>query len=517
MNFRSAAVSTTFILALAATTVPVCASAPQAERPSEATTAPIDAVISALITPSGLADPALTSLYVGRPGPLFTTAQGLSPRGERVARVMTEAAAYGLDENTYAFPPVGPSSTPDQQAARELTVAKAVLAYARDARGGRIPDPSRVSSSLDMKPHLPERRAVLDAIAAADDAGAALLAFHPQHAGFKALRVAYGAERAAGVPTERLLRLQVNLERWRWMPADLGAFHVWNNVPEQITRVIKDSDVIHTERIVVGKPGHSTPVMSADMLYVMFHPSWGVPNGIKTNEIGPQLRRASARNETLFDSLGFGGAAPGRASAILARHQLRAFHNGKEVNADQVDWRSADVRQFTFTQPPSNKNVLGVVKFRFPNKYDVYMHDTQDRHLFTHPVRAYSHGCMRVQNPVRFAAVLLGHDKGWSEEKVQAFVPGGRSADITLTTPIPVHLTYFTASVDESGKVQMHGDIYGSDARIASALAGKPVALAAAVKLAAQPTTASRSIRTATGATRVGVPAWSPWPALSAN
>ena len=128
-------------------------------------------------------------------------------------------------------------------------------------------------------------------------------------------------------------------------------------------------------------------------------------------------------------------------------------------------------------------------------------------------VRAYSHGCMRVQNPVKFAGVLLGHDKGWSQEKVDAFVPGGRSADITLTTPIPVHLTYFTASADESGKLTLHGDIYGMDSRVASAIAGKPVALAAAkVSYQAAP---ARPARVGSAAREGHV--WTPATGLSSN
>ena len=119
---------------------------------------------------------------------------------------------------------------------------------------------------------------------------------------------------------------------------------------------------------------------------------------------------------------------------------------------------------------------LGVVKFRFPNKHDVYMHDTPERHLFNSGVRAFSHGCMRVQNPVRFAEVLLEHDKGWSADKVRSLVP--HSNEVKLTTQIPVHNVYFTAVADETGKVRTAGDLYGSDSRVASALEGRSIAVA---------------------------------------
>jgi murein L,D-transpeptidase YcbB/YkuD len=137
--------------------------------------------------------------------------------------------------------------------------------------------------------------------------------------------------------------------------------------------------------------------------------------------------------------------------------------------------------------------VLGIVKFRFPNKHDVYMHDTPERHLFSGSIRAFSHGCMRVQNPVKLAEVLLAHDKGWSTEQVQEYVRHG--GEIKLTTPIPVHVTYFTAVVDDAGKTHYRSDIYGLDSRIASKLEGQSVTLAtagidkpeAAEKTAAEP------------------------------
>jgi murein L,D-transpeptidase YcbB/YkuD len=131
------------------------------------------------------------------------------------------------------------------------------------------------------------------------------------------------------------------------------------------------------------------------------------------------------------------------------------------------------MRSFDFVQPPGPRNVLGIVKFRFPNKHDVYMHDTPERHLFGGAVRAFSHGCMRVQNPVKLAEVILARDRGFTASDVQGYVR--RGGEIKLTTPIPVHITYFTAVVDDDGKVQYFGDIYGLDSRVASALEGRQV------------------------------------------
>ena len=227
------------------------------------------------------------------------------------------------------------------------------------------------------------------------------------------------------------------------MPPNLGPFYVWDSVPEQMTTVYKDGKPVLTEKIVVGKPSSPTPIFSADMLLVIFHPSWGVPPGMKVHELLPQLK--SAGGGWFF--------CGGGASSVLKAHDLILSRGGQPVNPDSVNWNNVDIRTYDFTQPPGPKNLLGIVKFRFPNKHDVYMHDTPERHLFNGPSRTFSHGCMRVQNPVRLAEVLLAHDKGWGTEKVAEYVR--RGGEIKLTTPIPVHVGYFTAIVDDERQGQL--------------------------------------------------------------
>ena len=266
-------------------------------------------------------------------------------------------------------------------------------------------------------------------------------------------------------------RILVNMERWRWLPEDLGAFHVWDNVPEYRMRVMKDSQVIHAESIIVGKPSTPTPIFSADMKFVIFHPNWGVPDGIKMNELAPSLRASS--NNSFFN---WGGS---EAPAVLRRHNLKVSYNGRPVDASKVDWSTADIRQYQFIQPPSASNVLGVVKFRFPNKHDVYMHDTPERSLFSRADKAFSHGCMRVHNPQKLAEVLLAEDQNWTPAQVRSAIAGSATQDVTLAKRIPVHVTYFTAIVEDDGKLRTFGDIYGHDSHIASALEGKSVKLIA--------------------------------------
>lgn len=265
----------------------------------------------------------------------------------------------------------------------------------------------------------------------------------------------------------KIERILINMERWRWVPADLGELYVWDNVPEFLTRIVKSNKVIHTDEIIVGQPSWPTPVFSADMKTVVFRPSWGVPDGIKMKELAPLLRKSSGAG--FFGIFGGGYSA----QAVLDAYDLRAFANGRQVDPNSIDWANTDIRRFSFQQPPGPKNVLGDVKFLFPNSHDVYMHDTPERNLFGKSFRALSHGCMRVHEPRRLAEVLLAEDKGWSAAKVGAMFSSG--GEVALEKHIPVHITYMTARVDDNGQLQTYGDFYGLDSRTAAALTGKSI------------------------------------------
>jgi murein L,D-transpeptidase YcbB/YkuD len=263
-------------------------------------------------------------------------------------------------------------------------------------------------------------------------------------------------------------RIIANMERWRWMPEDLGEFYVWDNIPEFMTRVVKNGQQIHQARIVVGRPDTQTALFSANMRYIVFGPEWGVPDSIKVKEILPYLRPSSDGG-----FFGFGGTD----TRVLEKHNLRVSYNGQPVDASQIDWSQVDIRRYTFIQPSGQGNVLGAIKFRFPNKHDIYMHDTPQRELFEKTVRAYSHGCIRTHNPGRLAEILLEEDKGWSAARVRDLLAKGGNNEVTLTKQIPVHITYFTMMVGDDGRVQSFGDIYGHDHRVTMALAGRPLPL----------------------------------------
>ncbi len=267
-------------------------------------------------------------------------------------------------------------------------------------------------------------------------------------------------------------RLIVNMERWRWMPEDMGEFHVWDNVPEYQTRVVKNGQVVHQAKIIVGRVETQTTIFSANMRYVIFGPGVGRA-GLHQGQGAPALSAAVLR-----------AAASSASAAARHRHArpgeaqpARQPTTAGPSMPSQIDWSTVDIKKYNFIQPAGPGNVLGAVKFRFPNKHDIYMHDTPQRELFEKTVRTFSHGCIRVHNPGRLAEVLLEEDKGWSAARVREMMAKGGNVEVTLTKQIPVHITYFTMVAGEDGQVRSFGDVYGHDRRVAAALAGRPMPL----------------------------------------
>jgi murein L,D-transpeptidase YcbB/YkuD len=423
---------------------------------------------------------ALAAFYESRQAPVWVEAQGFTAKARRVTAEIARADDWGLNASQFALPSAPePGSPPAVLAEAELKLMQAVLKYARHARGGRM-DPTDLSYYIDRAPPLLAPEAVLEGIASADAPEAYLRKLHPQHPQFEKLRQAYLSLRKGGsaepapvsegtaapqkdkrrpqaqaAAPERITaqRVLINMEQWRWMPENLGRMYVWANIPEFMLRVVKDGAVVHAERIVAGKPDTQTPIFSDEMETIVFHPFWGVPDSIKVKELLPGLARGSA---------------------VLEKNGLRVQYRGRDIDPSSVDWTAVDIRNFHIYQPPGGANVLGVVKFLFPNKHQVYMHDTPTKNLFNATQRSFSHGCMRVRNPLRLAEVLLAEDKGWDARKVAALVDNGpKNNEIGLARKIPVHVTYFTVWVDDDGKLNARPDVYGHERLIQMGLEGK--------------------------------------------
>jgi murein L,D-transpeptidase YcbB/YkuD len=250
---------------------------------------------------------------------------------------------------------------------------------------------------------------------------------------------------------DHVATILANMEKWRWVPRHLGTFYVRVNIPDFSLDVYQDDAVVHSTRLVVGKVNNQTPIFSDEMEHIIVNPAWNVPASIALKEMLPTLRRS-------------GGSVRGYEFYAKIRGRFRP------VNPRFINWRTVDMDDIQIRQPPGERNALGAIKFMFPNRYAVYLHDTPSKALFAREQRAFSHGCMRVMDPMEFADVILAHEpNGWNAARLKNLI-GGPERKVDLPVHIPVHITYFTAWVDEAGSLQVRDDIYGHDGRITAAL-----------------------------------------------
>ncbi len=443
------------------------------EEPSPKTTvAPAEAetlrnALSSL--PAGASDEerneraALVSFYESRAyAPLWTApGAGYTPKASALEAEIKRSRDWGLDPRDFPLPAgLGAESaaarSPQDLAAAEVKISLAALKYGRYARGGRIINPSeQLSSYLDRRPQLMKPQAILDGLAAADQVDAYLRGLHPKHPQFERLRQKYlalAARKREGAEAKRLL---ANMEEWRWMPEDMGDVYVWNNIPEYTQRVMKDGLVVRKEAIVTGQMDKQTPIFSRQLRKITFRPTWIVPDSIKVRELLPNLIR--------------GGS-------LMREWGLEVLRDGEPINWRKVDWSATDIRNFEVIQPNGPKSVMGKVKFSFPSQHTVFMHDAleRDKWMFRVSKRTYSHGCMRVQNPIGLAEIILREDKGWDTAKTrESLNKGGNNNEIPIEHKVMVHMTYFTALVDDDGKLHTFPDVYGHERRITLALEGK--------------------------------------------
>jgi murein L,D-transpeptidase YcbB/YkuD len=450
---------------------------PQTEAAAPAPAAdPVIASIRSKLADAALrkgADPAdlaaLDAFYAERSGPpVWVTPMGFSARAQAAIDEIGKADDWGLQASAFQLPPAGTlPKTADEQAVAEIKLQLAVLKYARFARGGRV-NPASLSKILDLDPPLRDPKIVLAEISASPDPDVYLQSLHPKHEQFQNLRQALlkarGGDGASKPASERdIQKIVINMERWRWMPENLGKIYVQDNVPEYMLYVVKDGKVIHSDKIVVGLLRYATPVFSADMQSIVFNPEWTVPPTIVRENLMPNLRGGGW----------FGGGS------ILSEHGLKVKYNGRIVDAGSVNWGSVNMANIAFVQAPGPTNVLGKLKFVYPNKHMVYMHDTIKRGLFKPSMRAEGHNCIRMEKPSQLAEILLAEDKGWDTKKVQDLLAKGYDSAVNLDHPIPVHTTYFTAVADADGKVTSFADVYALDSKLAPIVSGKAIASAA--------------------------------------
>ena len=407
----------------------------------------------------------LVAFYAGRDhAPIWMGGDGLAQRTALLVDRLSRADEDGLDPYDY---PILPQNTGERSAERvaeaEITLSASAIAYARDARGARI-DLARLSKLITPRLDLPDPASVLRDLIGSTNPGDALALYNPQQAGYQLLKSKLVAmrEMTASITTSPSVRspsavhkpvrtttamvaqdpvmpfeLIANMERWRWVERDLGDRYIEVNLPEFMVHVVDHGVIVHTTRAIIGHPNTPTPLFSEKMQYLIVNPSWHVPYSIVKKEFLPKL----------------------------AEDPDYGAKSGYEItqNGDVV----------TVRQPPGEGNALGLVKFIFPNQHSVYLHDTSNRKLFANIDRAYSHGCVRVDDPFSLASVVL-NDPKYTIENLKSLIGKGEQL-IRLPQPLPVQLTYFTLVPDEHGDLHHLGDIYGYDQSVEAALGlGQP-------------------------------------------
>jgi murein L,D-transpeptidase YcbB/YkuD len=395
--------------------------------------------------------------------PLWVTASGLDAKARQIIEETEHADDWGLSRRDFTMPAAAAAKSgglkPQAMAAAEMEITFTALKYGRYARGGRIINPAeQLSTYIDRRPQLIKPAGILDGLAAAEDGAVYLRSLHPQHAQFEKLRQKYVASRSHKGTGENLeaRKILANMEQWRWMPADMGAVYIWNNVPEFMQRFVVDGEVVRLERIVAGELGKQTPVFSRPLRRLTFKPTWIVPDSIKVNELWPSLLKG------------------GRLMREWALEVTTK--DGKPVDWRKMDWTKTDIRDYDVIQPNGPKSVMGKFKFSFPNQHTVFMHDTlpRDKYMFNVAQRTYSHGCIRVRNPMELAELILKADKGWDAGHTRhMFDTTPLNHTIDMEKRVMVHVTYFTAMVDEHDKLHTFRDVYGHEKRILLGLEGK--------------------------------------------
>jgi murein L,D-transpeptidase YcbB/YkuD len=247
---------------------------------------------------------------------------------------------------------------------------------------------------------------------------------------------------------KRIEQIEINMERLKQMPEDMGKRYIVVNIAAFELAVVENGNAVMNMKVIVGKPYWYSPLFSAEMTYLVFNPSWYVPNSIAIKEILPKVKKEPD---------------------YLAKEGIRVFEKGKgyrkELDASAVDWAdvTADNFKYRFVQGPGIRNPLGKIKFVFPNKYNVYLHDTPAKVLFEKSSRAFSHGCIRIEKPAELAEYLLRDDPAWTNERILALMDSGEEVKIKIPSPVDVHILYLTAWVDKDNILQFREDVYGRD------------------------------------------------------
>lgn len=265
----------------------------------------------------------------------------------------------------------------------------------------------------------------------------------PSHQQYKGLAAALAHERQQ--PTGQADRIRLNMERWRWVPRDLGKRYVLVNVPAYSLQVMEGDKPVLAMRVIVGKRDTPTPLFSDEMTYIVFSPYWNIPENILRDETLPRAAKDPD---------------------FLNRNNIEVVGTAGSVDPWSIDWEDESITSTVrLRQRPGPDNALGLVKFIFPNNFSIYLHDTPTDRLFFRDTRTFSHGCIRIEDPVAMAEYVLGDQSAWTAGRITSAMHAGREQHVKLTHPLPVHIGYWTAWVQPDGSVTFTDDPYRLDDR----------------------------------------------------
>lgn len=413
----------------------------------------------------------LHNFYQNRAGgPVWVTGRRPASAATIALASLGRAAEHGLDPEKYGATSLkaeaarladargARTASPDELARFETNLTAALLALGRDVAVGRPgPPPAGVGDRRRQSPDIAARLASViddgDFTAWPDD----VRPVHPQYAALQqALAkltsetpVAGGLQPAGSMksPTDQKRLLALNLERWRWLPDDLGDRHVLVNIPSYHLWVFENVRPVLDSKVIVGKVGDETPAFSATMTNVVFSPYWNIPESIAEGETVPSV----VRNPEYLQKNNI---------EVLRRSGDRV----EKVDPATVNWNDAsETSDISLRQRPGPGNALGHIKFLLPNKNNVYLHDTPTHNLFDRRGRAFSHGCVRLEEPVELARYVLADEPKWTEEAIRKAMDSGEEQAVRLNRTLPVHIVYFTAWAEPDGTVAFLPDVYGRD------------------------------------------------------
>ena len=380
-----------------------------------------------------------------------------TPQLEALLAALRNAETHGLDPETYGHDTLaealeeaderawfGAAFEPNVIPETDLRLTYAFLTHAADLLGWRssprdvtrnwLPSPKKADLLQHLRDALEGNRVreTLDAIA-------------PSHPQYKGLQAALARSQSGAAPNLDVDKIRMNLERWRWMPRELGERHILINVPSYEMQVVEGDRPVLAMRVIVGAPDTPTPLFSDQMTYLVFSPYWNIPESILREETLPRVAEDPE---------------------FLSRNNIEIVDTSGEVlDPSQVMWSDIDSEGLRFRQAPGADNALGLVKFIFPNHFNVYLHDTPTDALFNKEKRTFSHGCIRIEKPVALAEYVLQDTAHWTPERIRTAMNSRREQSVKVKHPIPVHIGYWTAWVEKDGSIIYFDDPYGLDRR----------------------------------------------------